>query len=754
MIRSPLALVMGLLVTSISAAAGASPSIRVAVLDFQGSGSVGGDYESLGAGLQSMLTSDLTTSSTITVVERARLADVRKELNLGRSGAVDPKTAAKLGHLAGASHLVTGTFTLVGNKLRLDARVIDVKTGQVALATNADGDRETFFELEKKVAGAIIAQLGVTLTPKERASFARVQTADWEAFRKFGDGLRLFDDGEYDRSLEALRQATARDQEFRLASSTLETYERLAREVRGRAGVIEAEQQAKVALARRQLREQDQAVVDRLVALAAHKEGGAAARARRAAALYLIVRVLDDPDDEGVDRFARERLLDAFVARYVHEADGLFPDLPMVPFEPMGERYHGPDRPKTPADAERAVTAAVEEFAHYGYKPKDADEIHQGKEEHIQSLFRKELDRTAHCMHLDDRRAVELMDHFYTESVRFSPRGRWRGEALVARAKRRRALLDVDESTRLYKEAAGVETDPRELRDIARQIETNGKIASVLASGGAAPCLHEWAAAVVVNDGEGIDRRFESDSKHGDLCASDLVQFARRRIGNATLFGNLPVWIFEPDSRPLTTGPRSGPDHVGDLRYLARKDDRSPWVLVVLEGAPHTTAAVSFELAFDPPADLPLGRLCGGRTADCLPPGERPTVTALFDATSVLVRAPRHGNDTRENVPMQAIGVSLGAESAQRIDANVVLASEMQNTVGAKLTAGDRQPLPALGSGKVAVTVRREDRRLIVDAGAQHVAFDAPPARGGFLGLLVQGRGFVRIAAPRVQPSP
>ena len=63
--------------------------------------------------------------------------------------------------------------------------------------------------------------IGVTLNPKERASFARIQTADWEAFRRFGDGLRLFDDADYDRSLEALRDATARDQEFGLARTTL-----------------------------------------------------------------------------------------------------------------------------------------------------------------------------------------------------------------------------------------------------------------------------------------------------------------------------------------------------------------------------------------------------------------------------------------------------------------------------------------------------------------------------------------------------
>ena len=316
----------------------AAPAIRVAVSDFQPGGATPEDQRSLGAGLQSMLTTDLAASSHITVVERARLADVRKELKLGHSAAADPATAAKLGRLAGASHLVTGTFTLVGNTLRLDARVIDVGTGRVALATDASGDKDTFFELEKKIAGAIISELGVTLTPKERASFARVQTADWQALRRFGDGLRLFEDADYDRALQALRDATERDREFKLAATTLESYERLVREIRSRAAVIEAEQDAKISLRGHDLRVQEQAVVDALSAVAARKEPGRPARLRRAVALYFMVRVLDDRNVEGVDRFARDRLLDAFVTRYVHEADGLFPDLPMVP-EPVRGRH-------------------------------------------------------------------------------------------------------------------------------------------------------------------------------------------------------------------------------------------------------------------------------------------------------------------------------------------------------------------------------------------------------------------------------
>ena len=71
---------------------------RVAVLEFDNA-SAGRDLDPLGKGLQSMLTTDLGQVPQLELVERARLADVQAELKLGKSGALDPKTAARLGKL-------------------------------------------------------------------------------------------------------------------------------------------------------------------------------------------------------------------------------------------------------------------------------------------------------------------------------------------------------------------------------------------------------------------------------------------------------------------------------------------------------------------------------------------------------------------------------------------------------------------------------------------------------------------------------
>jgi TolB-like protein len=207
---------------------------RLAVLEFRSAGAAK-ELESLGAGLQSMLTTDLSQVVGVTLVERARLHDVQGELKLGRTAAVDPATAARAGKLAGASHIVVGTFTVVGKKLRLDSRLVEVSSGKVALATSVDGDEDAFFELEKTLVNRLLASIGVTLSPKERGAVARIHTTDFEAFRRFSAGVQLFDDARYEEALAQLRAAAQKDEDFKLARVTLEEYERLAASLRTQA---------------------------------------------------------------------------------------------------------------------------------------------------------------------------------------------------------------------------------------------------------------------------------------------------------------------------------------------------------------------------------------------------------------------------------------------------------------------------------------------------------------------------------------
>lgn len=72
------------------------------------------------------------------VVDRTHLNSLLKEHQLALTGLIDPKTARKLGEIAGVHVLVTGTITPFGDNIRLAVKVLDVETAKVIGGSRGD----------------------------------------------------------------------------------------------------------------------------------------------------------------------------------------------------------------------------------------------------------------------------------------------------------------------------------------------------------------------------------------------------------------------------------------------------------------------------------------------------------------------------------------------------------------------------------------------------------------------------------------
>jgi TolB-like protein len=132
MIRAILWSVLGSsLVASVAAAQG---SVTLAVLPFEDRGSYGQDKEvfrALEVGIPAMLGAELAKHPRVRVAERARVEAALKTENLAPNARIDAATAARVGTQAGARYAVTGNFADFYGKFRIDARVIDVGSGQI-----------------------------------------------------------------------------------------------------------------------------------------------------------------------------------------------------------------------------------------------------------------------------------------------------------------------------------------------------------------------------------------------------------------------------------------------------------------------------------------------------------------------------------------------------------------------------------------------------------------------------------------------
>lgn len=182
----------------------------------------GGDeqYQPLGRGLAEMFTTDLANVGRLKVVERVRLQAILDELELARSEYVEQSTAPRVGQLLGAGRVVGGSYLVTDeSELRLQVTLADVASGeQIPQLDRERASLDEIFDLQKEVTFSIVDQLGVELTPQERAAIEEVPTRNTQAFLAYSRGLAEEDRGNYGAAAQFYQEAQQIDPNFEQAS--------------------------------------------------------------------------------------------------------------------------------------------------------------------------------------------------------------------------------------------------------------------------------------------------------------------------------------------------------------------------------------------------------------------------------------------------------------------------------------------------------------------------------------------------------
>jgi TolB-like protein len=201
-----------------SARAAASAATKTVAVGYFENRSEQAQWQPLAKGFADMLVTDLAGTAGLTVVERDRLQAVLAELELGKGKFVDPKTARRLGKGLGASHVIVGAFQVVGGKLRIDARAVEVESGAVAFAAEHTGSAEDVFEVEQGLAEKLRAGLGLE-APRAKVSSPRVSVQE---LRTYGSGLDALDEGRLDEARRVLSGLASGHPDFTLARRSLD----------------------------------------------------------------------------------------------------------------------------------------------------------------------------------------------------------------------------------------------------------------------------------------------------------------------------------------------------------------------------------------------------------------------------------------------------------------------------------------------------------------------------------------------------
>jgi TolB-like protein len=179
-------------------------------------------YNALSKGIADMLITDLSKVKGVTIVEREKLEKLIQEIKLGQSKYFDQATAQKLGKGLGAQNILTGSFYVLDNVIRLDARLIDVQTGGVIFAEQVSGNKNNFFALHQQLANLLAKNINVPYSPDLSGLYKAGEEVTLKEVVNYSNALELQDVGMSSDAKQILEKTIKENPKFRFAKNKLE----------------------------------------------------------------------------------------------------------------------------------------------------------------------------------------------------------------------------------------------------------------------------------------------------------------------------------------------------------------------------------------------------------------------------------------------------------------------------------------------------------------------------------------------------
>ena len=194
----------------------AVPEKSIAVLPFENL-SRDPDNAFFTDGVQDEILTDLSKIADLKVISRTSVMQYK----IGTS-----RNLREIAQQLGVAHLVEGSVQRAGNKVRVNAQLIDARNDAHLWAQTYDRDLADVFAIQTEIAKAIADQLQAKLSPREKAAIEQRPTADLAAFDLYtrAKSLRLstmtfnaLASSNLMQAAELLNQAVKRDPAFLLA---------------------------------------------------------------------------------------------------------------------------------------------------------------------------------------------------------------------------------------------------------------------------------------------------------------------------------------------------------------------------------------------------------------------------------------------------------------------------------------------------------------------------------------------------------
>ncbi|HEV2852002.1 MAG TPA: tetratricopeptide repeat protein [Thermoanaerobaculia bacterium] len=190
---------------------GSRGRLAVAVLDFK-SLSPDNDTRWLQKAFAEMLTTELAAGGKMRVIRGEAVAEALRSLNLKDPRSLGRAELERLHDMLGADLVVVGSYVPIGDKLRLDLRVLDAPEGNTVLSMAQVGTQAGLFEMVSATGEKLRGSLGIAaLSPRQIQETRALRPSSTESSRLYVEGLTRLRAYDPPGALRYLQQAVEAD---------------------------------------------------------------------------------------------------------------------------------------------------------------------------------------------------------------------------------------------------------------------------------------------------------------------------------------------------------------------------------------------------------------------------------------------------------------------------------------------------------------------------------------------------------------
>src|SRR6266853_567258 len=170
-------------------------------------------------GVQNEVLTDLATIADLKVISRTSVMQYKSDV---------ARNLREIGQQLGVAHVVEGSVQRSGNRVRVNAQLLDARTDAHLWAQTYDRDLADVFAIQSEIAKTIADQLQAKLSPKEKSAINERPTSDLAAYDLYLRAKELIygvnpspEIENLFKMVQLLDQALARDPAFLLAHCQL-----------------------------------------------------------------------------------------------------------------------------------------------------------------------------------------------------------------------------------------------------------------------------------------------------------------------------------------------------------------------------------------------------------------------------------------------------------------------------------------------------------------------------------------------------